>query len=74
MRPGGAERYVRDIQSGVVGIDGKVRPRLRGDGPPSPVMRTATLTQSEKRQESDDDDDCADDVDDVVHKITLRVG
>jgi hypothetical protein len=30
------------------------------------------LAQPEKRQDSDDDDDQADDIDDVVHEITLR--
>jgi hypothetical protein len=30
--------------------------------------------QPEKRQESDDDDDYANDIDDVVHKMALRVG
>ena len=40
---------------------------------PDPVSRRV-LAQPEKRQYSDDDDDCADDVDDVVHEITLRVG
>ena len=40
---------------------------------PDPVSRRV-LAQPEKRQESDDDDDCADDVDDLVHGITLRVG
>ena len=32
------------------------------------------LAQPQKRQDSEDDDDCADDVDDVVHEITFRVG
>ena len=36
--------------------------------------RDDALAQPQKRQDSNDDDDCADDVDDIVHEMTLRVG
>jgi len=37
-------------------------------------LASNVLAQPEKRQDSDDDDDYADNIDDAVHEITLRVG